>query len=268
MLCINNIFAQETENPIITRSAEEIKAEIEQVRQELHTATIKNSITQYSADRLTLEEKIAKESATLPIKNKLADLEYDLAIAEGRVIKLFDALEERSINYSVKGYNLEVGDILLIKPKPWKRMKFTVLWDWFQHAMLVIDNNRVIEAVWFWEDSRFRSLDDVFSVNEIKNYSEVMVLRVPKLTNDEKNRLVDYSKKNLYKRPYPKNTYDLYISKYAMDRFYCSSLVWRLYKSWVRFIDLDCDNSLVTWSEVVWPVDLISDKVIRYSLYY
>lgn len=58
-----------------------------------------------------------------------------------------------------------------------------------------------------------------------------MVLRVPKLTNDEKNRLVDYSKKNLYKRPYPKNTYDLYISKYAMDRFYCSSLVWRLYKS-------------------------------------
>lgn len=118
MLCTNNIFAQETENPIITRSAEEIKAEIEQVRQELHTATIKNSITQYSADRLTIEEKIAKESATLPIKNKLADLEYDLAIAEGRVIKLFDALEERSINYSVKGYNLEVGDILLIKPKP------------------------------------------------------------------------------------------------------------------------------------------------------
>ena len=83
------VSAQETQ----TRSVDEIKIEIEKVRQELKKETQKSGISTRSAEKLNTEEIMQKESATLPLKNKLADLQYDLAIAEGRVLRLDDILQ-------------------------------------------------------------------------------------------------------------------------------------------------------------------------------
>lgn len=70
-------FAQEN-----LRSADEIKAEIERVRKELDMEVLKNRISHRTTDKITDEEKIQKELKLLDTKNKLADLQYDLAMME------------------------------------------------------------------------------------------------------------------------------------------------------------------------------------------
>ena len=70
-------FAQEN-----LRSVDEIKAEIERVRKELDTEVLKNRISHRTTDKITDEEKIQKELKLLDTKNKLADLQYDLAMME------------------------------------------------------------------------------------------------------------------------------------------------------------------------------------------
>ena len=70
-------FAQEN-----LRSADEIKAEIERVRKELDMEVLKNQISHRTTDKITDEEKIQKELKLLDTKNKLADLQYDLAMME------------------------------------------------------------------------------------------------------------------------------------------------------------------------------------------
>ena len=64
------------------RSADEIKAEIERVRKELDMEVLKNQISHRTTDKITDEEKIQKELKLLDTKNKLADLQYDLAMME------------------------------------------------------------------------------------------------------------------------------------------------------------------------------------------
>ncbi len=64
------------------RSADEIKAEIERVRKELDMEVLKNRISHRTTDKITDEEKIQKELKLLDTKNKLADLQYDLAMME------------------------------------------------------------------------------------------------------------------------------------------------------------------------------------------
>lgn len=70
-------FAQEN-----LRSVDEIKAEIERVRKELDMEVLKNRISHRTTDKITDEEKIQKELKLLDTKNKLADLQYDLAMME------------------------------------------------------------------------------------------------------------------------------------------------------------------------------------------
>lgn len=76
-------FAQEN-----LRSVDEIKAEIREVQWELDREILKNQISHRTADNITQEEKIQKEKELLPIKDKLADLDYELAKHEWRVINL------------------------------------------------------------------------------------------------------------------------------------------------------------------------------------
>lgn len=64
------------------RSVDEIKAEIERVRKELDMEVLKNRISHRTTDKITDEEKIQKELKLLDTKNKLADLQYDLAMME------------------------------------------------------------------------------------------------------------------------------------------------------------------------------------------
>lgn len=61
------------------RSVDEIKAEIKKVRKELDMEILKNQTSHRTADNITQEEKIQKEKELLPIKDKLADLDYELA---------------------------------------------------------------------------------------------------------------------------------------------------------------------------------------------
>ena len=70
------------------RSVDEIKAEIREVQWELDREILKNQISHRTADNITQEEKIQKEKELLPIKDKLADLDYELAKHEWRVINL------------------------------------------------------------------------------------------------------------------------------------------------------------------------------------
>ena len=73
------------------RSADEIKAEIERVRKELDMEVLKNQISHRTTDKITDEEKIQKE--LLPIKDKLADLDYELAKIEKRTISKVELLQ-------------------------------------------------------------------------------------------------------------------------------------------------------------------------------
>ena len=75
------------------RSVDEIKAEIREVQWELDREILKNQISHRTADNITQEEKIQKEKELLPIKDKLADLDYELAKIEKRTISKVELLQ-------------------------------------------------------------------------------------------------------------------------------------------------------------------------------
>ena len=72
------------------RSVDEIKAEIREVQWELDREILKNQISHRTADNITQEEKIQKEKELLPIKDKLADLQYDLAMMEWKIMNKYN----------------------------------------------------------------------------------------------------------------------------------------------------------------------------------
>lgn len=85
------VFAEE----YFLRSADEIKVEIQKIREELATKTLENSPSSRMTNSLTDEEKLEKEVELLSLKNKLVDLDYELAKIEGRVVNVSDKKQSR-----------------------------------------------------------------------------------------------------------------------------------------------------------------------------
>lgn len=83
------VFAEE----YFPRSADEIKVEIQKIREELATKTLENALLSRMVNSLTDEEKLEKEVELLSLKNKLADLDYELAKIEKRTISKVELLQ-------------------------------------------------------------------------------------------------------------------------------------------------------------------------------
>lgn len=78
-----------------------------------------------------------------------------------------------------------------------------------------------------------------------------MVVKVWYLSNYLKQDIKNYIDNNLLDKWYPQ-FYDLPFSKYSMDTFYCSSLVWRAHASSWKYIDLDDNRDLFVWPSELW----------------
>lgn len=117
------------------------------------------------------------------------------------------------------------------------------------------DSNTIVEAPKYWEKSRKINLNDYLKENS-HNFKKVFIIDM-KLSNYQKNNLKNYINNNLVWKPYPQ-PYNLHSSKYSMNTFYCSSLVWRWHLSSWRYVnldDIDDDN-------FIWPAELtISNNI-------
>lgn len=258
-----------------SRSIEDIKMEIELYKNQLKEQNV--NAVQYSnlwqtkfygtVDNISSIQDIIKNDKTLPLKEKIADLEMELSKAEGYTIDLDNTITMRNFGSSISRYNLEVGDILVFKPKPNAMLKFAPFWQGWQHAALVVEWNKIIEAVNFGKRSRYRSLDDVFSKQERSKYYEIAVIRIPHMSAEDKKKISQYAKEKLLNKLYPQNALMIPVTKYSMDYFYCSSLVWRAYMSWIKHIDLDSNYNWNWEHDIVWPADLLyNNNTIKYNL--
>jgi len=201
------------------------------------------------------EEKIKK------LQKILWDSYYELNIEKWNFINYNELIKNNnstSLNYIESNWvTLEAWDILVMnfKNKPW----WSYFSNWWEHAAIVYDDNNVVEAVTYWQNSRKISLQQFFEV--YPSQIDRMIIIKMNLSSSQKTTLKNYIDTKLLWKPYPSNL-SLPNSKYSMNTFYCSSLVWRAhYNSW-RFLDLDEK----TTQSIVYPIELIfSDNV--WSLY-
>lgn len=151
---------------------------------------------------------------------------------------------------------LETWDILVFKYKyPPYHCYFSNGWC---HSALV-SWNYWIEAVRYWINSRKKDLSYFFN-NYPLELEKIIIIKMGLYTWQQYG-LEQYVNQNLIWKPYPSNS-QLPFSKYSMNKFYCSSLVWRAHYSSGKFTNLDEATS----SSIVHPIELIT-SVNAWNLY-
>ena len=237
------------------RSVDEIKAEIREVQWELDREILKNQISHRTADNITQEEKIQKEKELLPIKDKLADLDYELAKHEWRVINLRENKYQTRWTWAPPFYP-KPGDIFVYYY--WEGGSGSLPLSWW-HANVFINNNIIFDVPWInrW-NSRYQTFDSYFGRTDAKRVAVISM----DLTKWETSMLARYVQNNLYNKPYRDPEW-AWANKNSTNKIYCSQSIWLAYLNWVRFVDLDMDG----WF-IVWPVDLINWQIYGKVRYY
>lgn len=195
----------------------------------------------------------------LNIKSEILTLKWNVKKikSENEIFSLSKDLNIKEINISIPtDHNfwwLDTWDILVFsyKNKPWWAL---ASWEW-THAAMMYDNDTIIEAPWYWLKSRKIDLN-TYLRNNSSNFKKIFIISMD-LSRYQKNDLRNYINNNLVNKAYSE-PYNLFSSKYSMNTFYYSSLVWRWhYSSWknVNLDDIDNDN-------FVWPAELtISNNI-------
>lgn len=192
--------------------------------------------------------KISNQEEIISLLDSIADLEVELAKLERRTITISaNSPETRS---SISRNNLKIGDIIVVKPKEPRKFASFFSAGW-QHAWMYIGNNKVIEALWPWELSKYTDLNAFLTRYPME---AVMVVRFSQVERNTKN-IPTFVQKYLLKKPYPNMNFLPY-SKESMREFYCTSLIWRLYKN---LYSIHLDHWLVpdTIWDVIYPAELL-----------
>ncbi len=207
-----------------------------------------------------IQSKDVESKELIELQNKLWDYIYELNIKKWNSINYKDLIENSSklknkVSQS-NGVTLETWDIIVInfKNKPW----WSFFSNWREHTWIVYDTD-IVEAVRYWENSRKISLENFFDI--YTDQIDKMIIIKMDLNDIQKILIKNSIDNSLLNKPYPSNS-NILSSKYSMDTFYCSSLVWRAHYTSGSFVDLDEKYS--PW--MVFPIELvISDNV--WSLY-
>ena len=123
------------------------------------------------------------------------------------------------------------------------------------HAAIVWDANHVIEA---------QSKGIIIGKNNwMKTRREIFGVTVRSTSKAQDAKAADWCKKQLGK-PY---NY-IYLNKKTRKKFYCSQLVWAAFYDNFR-IDLSDENdSMLTWSSAVHPMELVASRLTKTIFYY
>ena len=250
----NNSFAE-------NKSIEDIKIEIENLKEEKQS---------FYEENKNLIEKLDDKSLNklAEFDNKIIDLDIEIAKKEWRVEYICKS------NYGARRYvctnykwydSLHTWDILLFyrkKPREWWEDKPWVWW-WY-HAALVYNNKYVFEATWINYNSKYTKIENLI---EKWWYDKIAVAKMW-LSKDEKNDMLNYIPR-LLNKPYSWSSISTFMSrsvKESMEKFYCSSLVWRAhYSSW-RYMDVDGDPYFPF--DGVLPREILVDNNVRWNLSY
>ena len=250
----NNSFAE-------NKSIEDIKIEIENLKEEKQS---------FYEENKNLIEKLDDKSLNklAEFDNKIIDLDIEIAKKEWRVEYIWKS------NYGARCYvcnnykwydSLDTWDILLFyrkKPREWWEDKPWVWW-WY-HAALVYNNKYVFEAPWINYNSKYTKIENLI---EKWWYDKIAVAKMW-LSKDEKNDMLNYILR-LLNKPYSWSSISTFMSrsvKESMEKFYCSSLVWRAhYSSW-RYMDVDGDPYFPF--DGVLPREILVDNNVRWNLSY
>ena len=200
--------------------------------------------------------------------NKIIDLDIEIAKKEWRVEYIWKS-NYRARCYVCNNYKwydtLDTWDILLFyrkKPREWWEDKPWVWW-WY-HAALVYNNKYVFEAPWINYNSKYTKIENLI---EKWWYDKIAVAKMW-LSKDEKNDMLNYIPR-LLNKPYSWSSISTFMSrsvKESMEKFYCSSLVWRAhYSSW-RYMDVDGDPYFPF--DGVLPREILVDNNVRWNLSY
>lgn len=250
----NNSFAE-------NKSIEDIKIEIENLKEEKQS---------FYEENKNLIEKLDDKSLNklAEFDNKIIDLDIEIAKKEWRVEYIWKS-NYRARCYVCNNYKwydtLDTWDILLFyrkKPREWWEDKPWVWW-WY-HAALVYNNKYVFEAPWINYNSKYTKIENLI---EKWWYDKIAVAKMW-LSKDEKNDMLNYIPR-LLNKPYSWSSISTFMSrsvKESMEKFYCSSLVWRAhYSSW-RYMDVDGDPYFPF--DGVLPREILVDNNVRWNLSY
>ncbi len=199
----------------------------------------------------------------LTLKNQLADLTHDLAVAEGRVIDLSSGKSKASTMQSLSStVTLQSGDFIVLKPKSGYAMSWAPLGHGWQHAILVYNGSTLVEAVDPNNLSRKFSWTQFMQKNQYHKFDKAILVKMG-LNSWEQSSIRSYMDLFQVGIPYPQQ-WQIPFTKYSVDTFYCSSLVWAAHKNSAKYIDLDDVESPL----MVWPVDLLNstNTGVHYSI--
>ncbi|MBF0913349.1 hypothetical protein HXK64_00005 [Candidatus Gracilibacteria bacterium] len=200
--------------------------------------------------------------------NKIIDLDIEIAKKEGRV-EYIGKSNYRARCYVCNNYkwydSLDTGDILLFyrkKPREGWEDKPGV-GGWY-HAALVYNNKYVFEAPGINYNSKYTKIENLI---EKGGYDKIAVAKMG-LSKDEKNDMLNYIPR-LLNKPYSGSSISTFMSrsvKESMEKFYCSSLVWRAHYSSGRYMDVDGDPYFPF--DGVLPREILVDNNVRGNLSY
>jgi len=181
----------------------------------------------------------------------LADKYHKLAILQGRVINLSEnVVSEGTFSLQSQTIVPETGDILVFKPKndiEW----WAFAGQGWQHAALFYSNNYIVQAVAPNTNSEKISWSNFISNKPFSLFDEVILIKM-NLSSSEESSMRFYQ--DTFQVGIPYHSVSLIpFTKYSIDTFYCSSLVWASHKWSAKKVDLDT----VASPAMVWPVDLL-----------
>lgn len=142
-------------------------------------------------------------------------------------------------------------DIIVFKPKGDYALWWAFAGQGWQHAAIFYSGNQIVQALEPGKNSVKMSWSDFANQVPFDRMEKVMLVKM-NLSSSEKSNIQFYMDEFQIGVPYPAK-WQIPFTKYSIDTFYCSSLVWAAHKWSARKVDLDT----VTSPALVWPVDLL-----------
>lgn len=197
------------------------------------------------------------------LQDELGDLYYNLAKSKSEIVDistLTDSNSSRSVmsfktsNSKASSFNPETGDIIVFKPKKDYSLWWAFADHGWQHAAIFYSPTEIVQAVSPGNDSVKMLWNDFTNDISYDLMDKVMLIKM-NLTSSEKSSIQFYMDTFQVGIPYP-SKYAIPFTKYSVDTFYCSSLVWAAHKWSASKVDLDTVESKF----MVWPVDLLNSS--------
>lgn len=200
----------------------------------------------------------------LSLEEELADKYHRLAQLQGRVIDLSESAINQANTYSAVALTVtpQTGDILVFKPKSNIAEWWAFAGQGWQHSAIFYSNSYIVQAVGPNTNAVKTSWSNFIANKPFSLFDQVILIKM-NLTSSEISSMQFYQNTFQVGKPYPPVSL-IPFTKYSIDTFYCSSLVWASHKWSAKKVDLDT----VASPAMVWPVDLLlsSDYSQHYSI--